>query len=105
MADWFKKNIIFVIINSLISIVLIVIGFSVTRVVSAMDNKAEKAEVAIEFENIESEIKALVKKDDDTLEYVDDQNTKQDEARDKMDELVLKRLDYIISRVDKMSTK
>lgn len=59
MAEWFKKNIIIIIINAIITIVLSIIGFSVTRVVAELDNKANKTEVARQFETSKAELKTI----------------------------------------------
>ena len=55
MAEWFRKNLIMVVINAIITIVLSVIGFSVSRVVAEMDRKPDRVEVNEKFETARAE--------------------------------------------------
>lgn len=45
MSEWFKKNMIMVIINALILLIISVIGYNVQAAVSTINQKADRAEV------------------------------------------------------------
>ena len=112
MSKWFRENIIFAIINALILIILSVVGFSVMQVVNAMDNKAEKSQVNLQFDEAMKARSSISIKIDKQSEYINEQNRLQDEAlakilleRDKINTIILTELGYIKRRVDRIPTK
>lgn len=80
MAEWFRKNIIIIVLNAIITIVLSIIGVSVKRVVASLDDKPSRVEVNIQFETAKAErntlevkINAVEKASDEKLEMILDQ--------------------------------
>lgn len=112
MADWWRKNMILAIINLIILAVTSIVGLGVMRVVNAMDNKAEKAEVNLQFNEAMTARRTILRSVDKQTEYINEQNRLQDEAlekrlleRDKINSIILNELSYIKKRVDKIPTK
>ena len=69
MGAWFKQNMIFVIINTLILIIMSVIGWNVRAMVLDMDNKVDKDELKLVIDPIAKDIEELKLEDENIKKF------------------------------------
>jgi hypothetical protein len=94
MGTWFKQNFIFVVINTLILLIISIIGWNVRAMVLDMDNKASK-------DDLKHEVQLLTKEDEKINIKVDNNSKDIDDVKKLfLDEIRLLRVDLNL-KVDK----
>lgn len=98
--EWFKKNLVMVIINGIITILLSIVGFSLHRAIASIDNKATKTELNQQIETLEKTFSGKFLTVDEKFTTVDTKIQAADKKIDAVKNTTDEKLELILIQID-----